>query len=115
MSLQANVTSLIIVSDIICKGLTKNKTLTKLDIGDNHQITSVSTSTIAALIQTTTSLIELHLYNTAQKSHDIKTICTLLDKNTIMQQLYLSQRHREYCEDLDIYQVIKDRLNFPFL
>ena len=43
----------------ICEGLTKNQTLTMLNIGGNHQITSVSTSTIADLIQTTTSLTRL--------------------------------------------------------
>ena len=45
----------------ICEKLTKNETLTTLNIGDNHQITSVSTSTIADLIQTTTSLKTLIL------------------------------------------------------
>ena len=49
----------------ICEGLTKNETLTKLNIGHNHQITSVSTSTIADLIQTTTSLTRLYLHYTS--------------------------------------------------
>ena len=47
----------------ICEGLTKNKTLTMLNIRGNHQITSVSTSTIADLIQRTTSMIRLYLNN----------------------------------------------------
>ena len=65
----------------ICEGLTKNQTLTTLDIGGNHQITSVSTSTIADLIQTTTSLTELYLNNTSLNNDDIETICTSLNKN----------------------------------
>ena len=96
----------------ICEGLTKNQTLTTLDIGRNHQITSVSTSTIADLIQTTTSLITLYLDYTSLNNDDIKTICTSLTKNTTIRKLYLSKEHKEYCMKLDSYQVIKDRLEF---
>ena len=96
----------------ICEGLTKNQTLTTLNISHNHQITSVSTSTIADLIQTTTSLITLSLYYTSLNNDDIKTICTSLTKNTTIRKLYLSREHKEYCKKLDSYQVIKDRLVF---
>ena len=96
----------------ICEGLTKNQTLTTLNIGGNHQITSVSTSTIADLIQTTTSLTELYLYNTSLNNDDIKTICTSLTKNTTIRELRLSSQHKEYCINLDSYQVIKYRLVF---
>ena len=96
----------------ICEGLTKNQTLTTLDIGGNRQITSVSTSTIADLIQTTTSLTEVHLDNTSLNNDDIKTICTSLTKNTTIREIYLSREHYEYCMKLDSYQVIKDKLNF---
>ena len=96
----------------ICEGLTKNQTLTTLNIGCNHQITSVSTSTIVDLIQTTTSLTRLDLNNTSLNNDDIKTICTSLNKNTTIRKLYLSGQHKEYCKKLDSYQVIKDRLVF---
>ena len=95
----------------ICKGLTKNQTLTTLNIGRNPQITSVSTSTIADLIQTTT-LTELYLYDTSLNNDDIKTICTSLNKNTTIRELQLSKQDEEYCKKLDSYQVIKDRLVF---
>ena len=94
----------------ICQGLTKNQTLTTLNIGHNHQITSISTSTIADLIQTTTSLTTLCLDNTSLNNDDIKTICTSLNKNTTIQKLYLSREHNDYCKKLDSYQAIKDRL-----
>ena len=96
----------------ICEELTKNQTLTTLNIGDNHQITSVSTSTIADLIQTTTSLTRIDLYNTSLNNDDIKTICTSLTKNTTIRKLHLSREHEEYCVKLDSYEVIKDRLMF---
>ena len=96
----------------ICEGLTKNQTLTELDIGGNRQITSVSTSTIADLIQTTTSLTRLYFYNTSLNNDDIKTICTSLNKNTTIRKLYLSRQHKGYCKKLDSYQVIKHRLVF---
>ena len=98
----------------ICEGLTKNQTLTTLDIGHNHQITSVSTSTIADLIQTTTSLVRLDLDYTSLNNDDIKTICTSLTKNTTIRELHLSREHEEYCKKLDSYQVIKDRLKFMY-
>ena len=97
----------------ICQGLTKNQTLTELNIGYNPQITSVSTSTIADLIQTTTSLTRLDLDNTSLNNDDIKTICTSLTKNTTIRKLYLSRQHKKYCMKLDSYQVNKDRLEFP--
>ena len=96
----------------ICEGLTKNQTMTILNINNNPQITSVSTSTIADLIQTSTSLISLYLYNTSLNNDDIKTICTSLNKNTTIRELHLSKQHEEYCKKLDSYQVIKDRLVF---
>ena len=96
----------------ICEGLTKNQTLTTLNIGDNRLITSVSTSTIADLIQTTISLTRLDLDYTSLNNDDIKTICTSLNKNTTIRELYLSRQHKEYCKMLDSYQVIKDRLVF---
>ena len=96
----------------ICEGLTKNQTLTKLNIGDNRQITSVSTSTIADLIQRTTSLTKLYVHYTSLNNNDIKTICTSLNKNTTIRELYLSRQHEEYCQKLDSYQVIKDKLVF---
>ena len=96
----------------ICEGLTKNQTLTMLDIGRNHQITSVSTSTIADLIQSTTSLTRLDLDYISLNNDDIKTICTSLTKNTTIQALWLSSQHYEYYKKLNSYQVIKDRLKF---
>ena len=96
----------------ICEGLTKNQTLTMLNIGDNPQITSVSTSTIADLIQRTKSLRRLDLDNHSLNNDDIKTICTSLNKNTTIRKLWLSRQDKEYCKKLDSYQVIKDRLQF---
>ena len=96
----------------ICEGVTKNQTLTLLDISYNPQITSASTSTIAELINTTKSLTKLQLDNTSLNNDDIKTICIALVENTTIQKLYLSEQHEEYCEKLDSYQVIKDRLKF---
>ena len=96
----------------IYEGLTKNQTLTTLDIGGNHQITSDSTSTIVDLIQTTTSLTRLYLYNASLNNDDIKTICTSLTKNTTIRKLWLSREHEECCKKLGSYQVIKDRLVF---
>ena len=96
----------------ICEGLTKNQTLTTLNIRRNRQITSISTSTIADLIQTTTSLTRLRLDYTSLNNDDIKTICTSLTENTTIWRLYLSREHYEYCMKLDSYQVIKDRLVF---
>ena len=97
----------------ICElGLTKNQTLTMLNIGRNPQITSVSTSIIADLVQTNTSLTRLYLNNTSLNNGDIKTICTSLNKNTTIRELYLSKQDEEYCKKLESYQVIKDRLVF---
>ena len=96
----------------ICERLVKNQTLTKLNISGNLQITSVSTNTIVMLMETTTSLKELRLDNTSLNDDDIETICTMLAKNTTIQELYLSKHHKKRCLKLDSYQFIKDRLIF---
>ena len=96
----------------ICDGLSKNQTLTELNIGGNSQVTSVSTSTIAELICTNTSLTRLYLDDTSLNDDDITIICTSLIKNTTMQKLHLSRKHEEFCKKWDSYQVIKDRLVF---
>ena len=96
----------------ISEGLAKNQILTKLNIGCNRQITSISTSTIADLMQTTTSLIKLYLYDTSLNNDDIKTTCTSLNENTTIKELYLSSQHEEWCKELDSYQLIKNRLVF---
>ena len=96
----------------IYEGLTKNKTLTELDIRYNPQITSVSTSIIVELINTTQTLTVLSLHGTSLNNDDIKTICTTLVENTTIQELWLFEQHEEYCMKLDNYHVIKDRLKF---
>ena len=96
----------------ICEGLTKNQTLTELRIDDNPQITSVSTSALAELINTTKSLTVLRLDDTSLNNDDIKIICTTLVENTTIQELWLSEQHEEYCMKLDNYHFIKDRLKF---
>ena len=96
----------------ICDGLTKNQTLTKLNISGNPHITSISTSTIVKLMNTTTSLIELRLDNTSLNDDDIEIICAALAKNNTIQELYLSDYYKEKCEMFDSYQFIKDRLKF---
>ena len=101
-----SVTSLIMVSD---KDLLK-QTLVMLDIVGNCQITSVSTSTITNLIQTTKSLTVLHLENTSLNDDNIRTICTSLTKNATIQELLLSSQHEDYCKKLDKNQNIKDKL-----
>ena len=96
----------------ICEGLTKNQTLTLLNISYNPQISSVSTSTIAELMNTTKSLTVLSLHSTSLNNDDIKTICTALSENITIQVLWLSKQHEEHCMKLDSYQVIKNRLSF---
>lgn len=99
----------------ICAGLAKNETLIELDINNNSKITSASANTIIKLIETTTSLTELHLHNTSLKDDDIKTICNTLTTNDTIQTLRLSKQHQNDCEKLGSYQFIKDRLLFSNL
>ena len=98
----------------ICEGLTRNQTLTTLNIGGNRQITSISTSIIADLIQTTISLTELNLCGTSLSDDDIKIFCTALRKTTIKKLCLSKLQHQEYCQNLDSYSLIKDKLKFSF-
>ena len=96
----------------ICNGLNMNETLTELNIGGNHQVTSDSTSTIVELIYINTSLTRLYLNDTSLDVYDIEWICSSLTINLTMQKLYLSRKYEKYCKMLGSYQVVKDRLVF---
>lgn len=96
----------------ICEGLLQNQTLTVLSISYNYLITSLSTKSLVELINSTTSLAELRLYNTSLKSHDVKLICDALARTDTVQRVGLSRQHRESVEKLDSYELIKQRLLF---
>ena len=83
----------------ICEVLTKNQTLKKLNIGNNTQITS-----------TTTSLLELYLQNTSLEDDNIMTICHTLTTNKTIERLVLSKKYKESCEKTE--EIIQDRLLF---
>ena len=83
----------------ICEGLTKNRTLTTLDISNNPHITSASTNSIVKLIQSSTSLTELHFGHTSLKDDDIKLIHDI-------QKLTLSKQQSKESES---YEFIKYR------
>ena len=92
----------------ICEVLTKNQTFKKLNIGNNTQITSISTSTIVKLINTTTSLLESYLQNTSLEDDNIMTICHTLTTNKTIERLVLSKKYKESYEKLE--EIIQDRL-----
>ena len=97
---------------IMYDGLAKNQTLTYLNLSYNHEITTDSTSTIAELIKTTTSLAELYLDDTSLKDDDVKTLCDTLTVNDTIQTLGLSKALEESCKTFDCYQSIRNRIRF---
>ena len=94
------------------KAVLKSHSLSKLDLSDNPQITSVSANYMIELINATTSLQELSLHNTSLNPDDVKNICIALQSNNTIQKLMLSQQDQESCEKLDNYELIKDKLYF---
>ena len=94
----------------ICKGLTKNQTVTLLAFTSNLHITSDSTSSIVDLIKATKSLETLYLRNTLLNGYNIKRICDELANNTTIQKLVLSEQHEKICRALP--KSIKDRVYF---
>lgn len=96
----------------VIKGLSQNQTLTFLNIGGNRLITSISASRIAELLNTTTSLKQLRIFNTSLKDDDIKLICTSLTNNSTIETLELSSQYEEICKKFDCYHLIIDRLEF---
>ena len=94
----------------ICEGVAKNQTLTMLALSNNLRITSASTSAIVELIKTSTSLQILYLRNTSLNDDDIKKISTALTESTTIQQLVLSEQHKEICKIFNLS--IKDKLYF---
>lgn len=96
----------------VIKGLSQNQTLTFLNIGGNPLITSISASRIVELLNTTTSLKELRIFNTSLKDNDIELICTSLTSNSAIETLELSLQYEEICKKFACYQLIIDRLEF---
>ena len=98
--------------EFLIKGISQNQTLTFLNIGGNHQITSISASRIVELLNTTTSLKQLCIFNTSLKDNDIELICTSLTSNSTIETLELSLQYEEICKKFDCYQLIINRLEF---
>ena len=96
----------------IHKGLVKNKTMTRLFLSNNPQITSASTNVIVDLMQNTKSLKELHLAATLLEEKDIETICNALVKLDTVEILMLSKKHQKHCQAFDCYDDIKNKLHF---
>ena len=95
----------------ICEGLTKNRTLNTLEINENPKITSESTDTIVTLLKTSKSLAKLCLLNNSLKIADISIIVNALVSNDVT-KLIISRIHKESCEKLDCYPLIKDKVAF---
>ena len=89
--------------------LAKSQLLTILDISNNPLISS---GAIADLINATTSLTELHLFNTSMKETDIYTICNALATNKSIKQLLVSKQCETFFETYHNYESIKDRIVF---
>ena len=91
----------------ICKAVAKNGTLKWFDISDNPDITSVSTTAIVELINTTVSLNVLNLTNASLKDNDIDQIFNALASNNSITELWLQI---ENPEKLESYDAVSDRV-----
>ena len=91
----------------ICKAVARNGTLKRFHISDNPNITSVSTTAIVELINTTVSLEELNLTNASLKDNDIDQIFNALASNNSITELWLQI---ENPKKLESYDAVSERV-----
>lgn len=91
----------------ICKAVAKSGTLKRFDISDNPNITSVSTTLIVELINTTESLNLLNLTNASLKDNDVDQIFDALASNNSITELWLQI---ENPEKLESYEAVSERV-----
>ncbi|XP_019857397.1 PREDICTED: uncharacterized protein LOC109585711 [Amphimedon queenslandica] len=89
-----------------------NKTITRLHLNDNTDITSTSAQSLAELLLYNHTLSYLYLHRTNIDTDGVLVLMESLRTNNTLRILYLDKKHKQTCSSLPYYITIKNRLYF---
>ena len=96
----------------LVQSLKYNKSITRLDLSNNPDITSASAQSLAELLLHNNTLEDLNLYHTNIDSNGILVLAETLKTNKRLRELFLDKQHKQTCHALPYYTTIKHRLWF---
>ena len=94
----------------LTQSLINNKTITRLNLINNPDITSTSAQSLAQLLLYNHTLSLLYLYNTNIDTDGVLVLMESLRTNNTLRRLHLDSKHKQTCSSLPYYETIKNRL-----
>ena len=99
----------------LAQSLKDNKSITRLYLNYNPDVTSASAQSLAELLLHNNTLRALNLEDTNIDNNGVLPILVLVETlktNKKLRKLYLDKQHKQTCHSLPYYQSIKHRLVF---
>lgn len=98
---------------VLSRSLKTNKTLTRLHISFNSEITSTGAKSLSEMLPSNFHLRDLDLRGTSVKEDGVESLLQLYMTDPVRSLfIYLDGHHKEVCEKIDGYEKFKDRLFF---
>ena len=96
----------------LVQSLKYNKSITRLDLDNNPDITSASAQSLAELLLHNNTLEYLGLRGTNIDTNGVLVLVETLKTNKGLWRLRLDEQHKQTCHSLPYYTTIKHRLHF---
>ena len=96
----------------LVQSLKYNKSITRLYLFNNPDITSASAQSLAELLLHNNTLEYLDFYYTNIDTNGVLVLVETLKTNKRLRRLWLDKQHKQTCHSLPYYTTIKHRLRF---
>ena len=96
----------------LVQSLKYNKSITRLYLYNNPDITSASAQSLAELLLHNNTLVDLSLWGTNIDTNGVLVLVETLKTNKRLWRLRLDKRHEQTCHSLPYYITIGHRLHF---
>ena len=96
----------------LVQSLKYNKSITRLYLYNNPDITSASAQSLAELLLHNNTLGALNLTGSNIDTNGVLVLVETLKTNKRLRRLYLDKQHKQTCHSLPYYTTIEDRLVF---
>ena len=96
----------------LVQSLKYNKSITRLYLINNPDITSASAQSLAELLLHNNTLGDLSLEDTNIDTNGVLVLVETLKTNKRLRTLWLDEQHKQTCHSLPYYTTIEDRLYF---
>ena len=103
-----------VISDIgvfhISEALKYNNSLTELHLHYNRHITNTGAVSLSLMLFINKSLKILSLCKTSVGKEGVGALMNILLHNQVLIRLMISEELEEYCEENNLYNIVKDRI-----